>query len=124
MYLNARKAKFLKDCGLQLIERSETWLDSLDREYWGLPDLDEVDWIVCCARRGTIHVGVNPHWHFTHTDRISVSASKRVKNNHSFRTSVTQTLNEIDKLKRERANNQKEQHLREIKKAGNEYAVD
>lgn len=124
MYLNAKKVKFLKDRGLQLIERTEFGLASPDREYWGLPDLNEADWIVCVRRGGRIDVGVNARWHFYHSDRICVPASKRVKNNHSFFGSVTQILNDIEKLKRQRAETKKRQRLQEITEAGNEYAVD
>lgn len=124
MYLNAKKAKFLKDRGLQLIERSEFGLASPDREYWGFPDFNEADWIVCVRREGRIDVGVNARWHFNNSDRICIPACKRVKNNHSFFGSVTQVLNDIEKLKRQRAETKKRQRLKEITEAGNEYAVD
>lgn len=126
MYLNAKKAKFLTDRGLQLIERSEYTeygYASADREYWGLPDLHESDWIVC-ARKGRIDVGDTARWSWLETGRICVPTSKRVRNNHSFFDSVTKILNDIDKLKRERVENQKKQRLKEITEAGNEYAVD
>ena len=123
MYLDARKVKFLKDRGLQLIKRTEFGWASPDREYWGLPDFQEADWIVC-ARKGRIEVGVNATWHFYQSDRICIPACKKVKNNHSFFDSVTKILNDIDKLKRQRAENKKRQRLQEITEAGNEYAVD
>ena len=126
MYLDAKKAKFLKDHGLQLLERSEYTeygYAIADREYWGLPDLHDSDWIVC-ARKGRIDVGCTARWSWLETGRICVPNAKRVKNNHSFFDSVTRILDEIEKLKRQRVENQKNQRLREIKEAGNEYAVD
>lgn len=124
MYLNAKKAKFLTDHGLQLIERSKFGLVSPDREYWGLPDFNEADWIVSVRKEGRIEVGVNARWHFYQSDRICIPACKRAKNNHSFFSLVTQVLNDIDKLKRQRAENQKKKRLQEITQAGNDYAVE
>ena len=132
MYLDAKKAKFLKDHGLQLLERSEytegyasadDCAVSADREYWGLPDLHDSDWIVC-ARKGRIDVGCTARWSWLETGRICVPNAKRVRNNHSFFDSVTRILNDIEKLKRQRAEIKKRQRLKEITEAGNEYAVD
>lgn len=124
MYLNAKKAKFLKDRGIQLLDRTDYDLAYSDREYWGFPDFHEADWIVCVRREGRIDVGVNARWHFSGSDRICIPACKRAKNNHSFFSLVTQVLNDIDKLKRQRAENQKKKRLQEITEAGNEYAAD
>ena len=122
MYLDRRKEKFLKDHGLQLIKRTEEEY-MREREYWGLPGFHEADWIVC-ARKGRIEVGNTARWHYEQSERIVIPTCKRAKNNHSFYDSVTKILYDIDKLKRQRAEAQKKKHLREIKEAGNEYAVD
>lgn len=122
MYLDARKVKFLKDRGLQIIDRTEDEYKR-EREYWGFPDFHEADWIVC-ARKGRIDVGSTVRWHWLKPGRICIPTCKRVKNNHSFFDSVTKILNAIDELKRKRVDSQKESHLLEIKQAGNEYDVD